>query len=121
MSHRTTTVGYYNLLRRGNLGGSPEPLDLSIHGNSVCSHLKYTRRQNKNLKVKQRGRGCKGNPKVPRWVKVLGLHGRVVMETAAGSVVMETTARTPTKVASKLFLDPLVIIGGSLLGEGTGS
>lgn len=51
-------------------------------------------------------------------MKGSGLQGPIVMETAVGSVVMETTARTPTKGASELFLDPLVIVGGSLMGEG---
>ena len=95
------------------------PRDLSIYGNSAGSHPKYTGRQNKNLKVKRRG--CQGSPKVQRWVKGLELPGPVVMETAVGSVVMETTARTPTKGASELFLDPLVIVGGSPMGEGPGS
>lgn len=93
------------------------PWDLSIYGNYVGSHPKYTGKQNKNLKVKRR-RGCQGNSKVQRWVKGSGLQGPIVMETAVGSVVMETTARTPTNGASELFLDPLVIVGGSLMGEG---
>ena len=49
------------------------------------------------------GREHKGNPTVQRWVEEWGLLGQVVMETAVGSAVMETTARTPTKDASKLF------------------
>ena len=96
------------------------PRDLSIYGNSAGSHPKYTGRQNKKLKVKRR-RGCQGNSKVQRWVKGLELPGPIVMETAVGNVVMETTARTPTKGASELFLDPLLIAGGSPMGEGPGS
>lgn len=73
--------------------------------------FKNTGRQNKNPKVKRRERGWEDNPQpeVQRWVEGLGLHGCVAMETTVPFVVMETTARTPIKGASKLFLDPLAI------------